>query len=535
MSILRISNLSFKYEDRRVFRNIFFSMDTGEKIGLIGRNGSGKTSIFKLILGQEQPDEGAIDLNKEIKISYFSQFSELNGQKSIHDILEDVFEPIRRIERELDDVAKLLNASADQDDTNRLIGRQQILLAEMDRLDGWNYRVQIDTVLTKMGFDARYRSRPLYLLSSGWKNRAALCKIIMEDSDLILLDEPTNYLDIEGLAWLEKWINASKKAFIVVSHDRHFVDCVAKRIIEIENYHLQEYKGDYTYYTREKKLRLKTLENQFEHEEELLIYEMEAIKDRKEQGGSKRFKRKLADIDKKMEPKPVDKIFTGIYNLLDMKERLLYVEGIEKRFDDKLIFSDVSFSLSKGNKICIIGPNGCGKSTLLHIVSTSLEPDRGEVKWCKGVSFTSFNQVYGQLDPNTIVTKYINNKGLAFSAPKKTINKFLTMMQFTEKDLMSKISYLSGGQRARLALACCLLSGAQVILLDEPTNHLDITSAQVLERAIVNFPGAVLLVSHDRFFIDKVATSLLVFKEDGKVNVINGTYTQAASRSALIT
>ena len=531
MSLIRLNNVTMKYEDRMVLRNVFFKLQEGDRVGLIGKNGSGKTTMLRLILDQIEPSSGAVECEPGLKVGYFSQFSALDGALSVRQVLEDLFADIRVLEDDLNQLATALEAVEDAGEMERLLERQATGLDEMTRQDGWEYGRHIDTVLSKLGFTDSYRDRPIDQLSGGWRNRAALAKILLEAPDVLLLDEPTNYLDVEGLAWLEGWLNGFRGGLLLISHDRQFLDGVVTRVVEVENYQFQEYAGSFTDYIREKQFRFKTLERQFMHEEELLTFEAEAISDRDEarRNPSQSLQRKLADLKKRREPRPVDAVVSAIYQGIRLPDKMLAAEGLAKSYGGLTLFSEVSFEVQKGERMAIVGPNGSGKSTLLRLLTGVEEADRGEVIWPGGTSFTDFNQILAEQDPGDTVTHAVNTMGgpgsLAFGAQRKQVNKFLGLLQFSEMDLNQRIGTLSGGQRARVALAKCLLSGAQTLVLDEPTNHLDLTSTQVMERALVNFPGAVVVVSHDRFFLDKVATRLLVFGEGGRTEEFSGNWT----------
>jgi ATPase subunit of ABC transporter with duplicated ATPase domains len=527
MSLVRFQNVSKRYESIPVLREVFFRLSQGDRVGLIGKNGVGKTTVLKLILGSEEPTEGEVEINPGLRIGYFSQFSELSGEPTIVDVLEELFADIRALENELSRIAASLERPPEGGALDRLLNRQAELFEEMDRREGWTYQNRIDTVLTRLGFSEAHRERPIDQLSAGWRNRAALAKILLEQPDILLMDEPTNYLDIEGLTWLEEWLPTLRGALIVVSHDRHFLDRVVNRIVEIENYHFQEYQGDFTQYVREKQLRLKTLERQFQHEQELLAFEAEAIADRREaaQNPSRALQRKLANIKKNVQPRPVDRIVTQIYDGLYVANRLCRIESVSKAYDEQTLFRDLSFEIQRGDRIAILGPNGCGKTTLLKVLAQLEPPDSGRILWGKAIEYSFYNQVFAELDLNDTVTHAVNVVKLAYRAPRKRVDRFLSLLQFSEMDLKQRIGTLSGGQRARVALAQCLLSGASVIILDEPTNHLDLTSTQVMERALVHFPGAVVVVSHDRFFVDKVATRLLIFEGAGQLREVSGNWT----------
>ena len=533
MSLIRLQNVSKQYGSNLVLREVFLRLSRGERVGLIGKNGTGKTTVLRLILGREEPTEGTVEVDEGVRIGYFSQFSELNGEVTILEVLEELFAEIHAIEEELLEIEIELEESPSETELNRLLNRQAALFEEMDQRKGWTYQNRIDTVLTKLGFSDTYRKRPIDQLSGGWRNRAALAKILLEEPDVLLLDEPTNFLDIQGLEWLEEWLQKLRGAAIIVSHDRHFLDSVVNRVVEIENYHFQEYRGGFTHYIREKPLRIKTLERQFVHEEELLAYEAQAIVDRREaaKDPSRVLERRLANIKKSAAPRPVDRIVTGVYRGLHVRNDLCGAEAISKAYGDQVLFRDLTFEIHRSDRIAVIGPNGCGKTTLLKVLVEDESPDSGRIKWSKGTGFIYYNQVFEDLDPSDTVTHAVNawfdahGVGLGWRAPRKQVNRFLSLFQFSEMDLRQQLGTLSGGERARVALAQCLLSGASVILLDEPTNHLDMTSTQVMERALMHFPGAVVVASHDRFFIDKIATRLLVFEGEGRVDEISGNWT----------
>jgi ATP-binding cassette subfamily F protein 3 len=408
-----------------------------------------------------------------------------------------------------------------------LLERQSEIIDTITERDGWDYQRHIDTALSKLGFSATRRAQPVSELSGGWRNRAALAVCLLAQPDVLLLDEPTNYLDVEGVEWLERWLMEFRGGVILVSHDRAFLDRVVTRIVEVENYHLQEYDGNYTDYVREKPMRLKRLERQFAHEEELLILEDEAIRERDElkREPTKSTQNKLANIKKRQTPRPVDMIVTSLYEGLHMGEQLCRVEAVSKRYGDQRLFDNLSLEIMRGDRLAIVGPNGSGKSTLLRLMNGEEEADSGRVVWPGNATFANFNALMNNLDLDDTVSHAINVTPLGFLASRKLVHRFLAMLQFSELDIKQRIGALSGGQRARVALAQSLLSGASTLILDEPTNHLDVTTIQVMERALMHFPGAIVVVSHDRLFIDKVATRLLVFDGEGGTSTFEGNWT----------
>jgi ATPase subunit of ABC transporter with duplicated ATPase domains len=527
MSLIRLENITKTFDNLHILRDVYLRLSRGDRLGLIGGNGSGKTTVLKLILGQEEPDGGTVGVDQGLKIGYFSQFSELSGSESVLDVLEGLFHEVHKAKADLRATEQAMAHHAEDRELERLVKEQAAILERMEHLDGWNYQYRIETVLSRLGFSDDHRLRPIDHLSGGWRNRAALAEILLEDPDVLLMDEPTNFLDIEGQAWLEAWFQSFRGGLIVVSHDRHFLDSVVTRLVEIENYRFQEYVGDYTNYVREKRLRLKTLERQFEHEEELLALESEAISSRAEarKNPSKALIRKLSDVRKRSVPRLVDQIVSSLYTGIHVSNNLLTVAHLEKHFDEQSVVSDLSFNLLRGDRLAIIGPNGCGKSTLIRCLVEEGVAGGGDISWVRGTKFAYFNGVVDRLDPKDAVSHAVNVTGLAYDAPRKIVNRFLQLLRFSDADLNQRIGTLSGGQRARVALAKCLLSGASVIIMDEPTNHLDIKSVQVIERALIHFPGAIIVVSHDRFFIDNVATRLLVFAGEGRIDEIHGAWT----------
>ncbi len=521
MSWIRLKGISKSYERTTIFRDVNFKLTAGDKVGLVGQNGAGKTTLLRMILGQEVPDEGTVDITDDISIGYFSQFSELDSDKSVLEELEALFPEVARLEAEMEEVNAGFGNDPDESEMTSLLERQAELLEQQERAGTWTYERDIDTVLTKLGFSAEHRMLPIGQLSGGWRNRAALATVVIQAPQILLMDEPTNYLDIEGLRWLENWFAKFDGALMVISHDRQFLDAVCNRIVDVENNRLYEYEGSFADYIQKKQMAIKSLQREFAHEAELLAFEQEAINNRKQlaKNPSKSLRRKLANIKRSGKPRPVDQIVTEIYGGLHVKDELCKVLDVGKSFGDEQLFDGLHFEIRRGDRIAILGPNGSGKTTLINALAGEEPISSGEIRWTKGTNYVSFNQVVEALDLSDTVAHAVSAMpdSLAFHATKKSVNRFLGLFQFSEMERTQKIGSLSGGERARVALAQCLLSGAAVIILDEPTNHLDMQSTQVMERALAHFPGAVLVVSHDRFFIDKVANRVLRFDGEGNI------------------
>ena len=534
MSIIRAKNVTYRHDTGPVvLRGVSLRIDQRDRVALLGRNGSGKTTLLRLLAGHLQPNEGAIESDAGLRVSYFSQFSDIPDDISPLQLVREVAAAHLTLH---DELAHIEHALADAEaDVDALLERQQVLLREMDAVGGWDVERRIDTVLTKLGFDEVDRDKSAGELSGGWRNRAALAQVVFEEPDVVFFDEPTNYLDVDGIAWLESWVKSVPGAAVIASHDRHFVEQVATRIVEIDAAGLDEYPGSFADYVRQRQTRSRTLEKRAQMEAELWAFEAAAIADRREaqRNPSKFLKRRLANIKKDATPPLVDKVLTDLYGRLHIGDRLGRTEALAKERDGRALFDGLDLEITRGDRIGVIGPNGCGKSTLLSVLLGDEPPSAGRVVIPPGIEWVSFDEVRAGLDPNDSLTHAVNTTPMVFTAPRKQVNRFLELLRFSELDLRKRIGELSGGQQARAALALCLLSGAAVLVADEPTNHLDLLSTQVMERALSHFPGAVIVVSHDRFFLDKVANRLLVF-EDGDVSTVDGTWStwQATRKKA---
>ena len=482
-----------------MLRDVFYRLAPGDRTGLLGRNGSGKTTVLRLILGQEEPSGGEIEVAADLRIGYFSQFSELSSEASIESVLREVFQRIQQIEADLADVAGALEAGAGRDRLDEHLKRYEALTAEMEHRGGWTYEHRIDTALSRPEFSDRHRTLPIDHLSGGWRNRAALARILPEEPDVLLLDEPTDFLDFDGLAWLETWLNQFKGAALVVSHDRYFLDRAVNRVVEIQNHRFHEYDCGFVEFVRRKRGKARHLEREFRHEEELLAFEAEAIQDRREaaRNPSRALARRLANIRKQQAPCEVDTIVTGIYRGLRTADEFCEVTQLSKSYGAQTLFEDLDFTLRRGDRLVVVGPNRCGKTTLLRVLRNEVAPDAGRVHWKLGDPYVDYNAVLDGLDPKATVTRKVNFEGHPLGRP-------------------------TGPRRPGPVTA---VGGAGGDSRRADTNHLDVVATQVMERALVHFPGAVLVVSHDRFFIDKVATRLHAFEGGGRASIVNTNWT----------
>ena len=525
MSIIRAKNVTYRHDDGPVvLREVSLRLDARDRVALLGANGSGKTTLLRLLAGQIDPEEGTVDHDVGLRIGYFSQFSEVPDDVSPEQLLREIAAPQIALHDELEQIEEALRGAPA--DLAPLLDRQQQVIADMEAIDGWEVQRRIDTVLNRLGFDEVHRAKPAGELSGGWRNRAALAQLVFDPPDVVLLDEPTNYLDVEAIAWLESWVRALPGAAVIASHDRHFLDQVSTRIVEVESAKLDEYQGNFADYVRQRQACRGTIESRARIEAELWAFEAAAITDRREaqRNPSKFLRRRLANIKKDTTPPLVDQVMTDLYARLRVGERLGRAEDLSKERDGRLLFGSLDVEVNKGDRIGIVGPNGCGKSTLLDVLLGEEPPNAGRVIVPPNIEWVSFERVREEMDPQQSLTWAVNRAPMVATAPRKQVHRFLEMLRFSELDLRKRIGELSGGQQARAALALCLLSGAAVLVADEPTNHLDLMSTQVMERALAHFPGAVVVVSHDRFFLDKVVNRLLVFEGDA-ITPVEGTWT----------
>lgn len=525
MSLLTAQNLKFGFSDGVLFKDAAFQVENNDRIGLIGTNGTGKTSLFKLIIGELSPQEGGIVRGKNVKTGYMEQYLEAKTDRTLYEETLTVFSDVAEMENELEQINEKLNFSNDIS----LIERQLFLNDEIERRDGLVYKAKTRSALLGLGFSENDLSLTVSSLSGGQRSKMALCKLLLSDANLLLLDEPTNNLDIDAVTWLEDYLLKYKGAFIIVSHDRYFLNKVTNLTMEIYNKKLYFSKGNYSVYKKLKEERDLTIEREYEKN----IAEIKRIEGIIEQ--QKRFNQERNYITIASKQKQIDRIkeqlvipdraLKSVRFSFDCDIRtgdeVLFAENISKHFGDKTIFENFSLSVRRGDRFFILGPNGCGKSTFLKIINREILPDSGIFKFGVNVKIGYFSQNIDNVsDSKTILDDVWDMyRNMDMTSVRNALATFL----FCGDDVFKSVSSLSGGERAKLSLLKIMLSKPNVLILDEPTNHLDISSREVLENALTNFNGTLIIVSHDRYFINKLATKLVFLTRDGPVK-INGNY-----------
>ena len=530
MVIADLHSVSASYSGHIVFSDVSIQIKSGEKIALIGRNGIGKTTLFRLILGDMTPDIGGVNRTRGIRTGYLPQEVELDRSWTLYDEVLDAFSELIAVGKRIEEIELEISTSEPGED---LLHEYGALQERFESEGGFTYKSNIDAVLQGLGFELEEYHKPLRLFSGGEKARAYLAKLLLAKPDLLLLDEPTNHLDIPSTQWLETYIAELDAAVFIVSHDRLFLSRTTTRTVELKPIGLDDYPGNFDFYMREKSARRELESKAFERQRE----EIARIEDfiQKNIAGQKT---KLAQSRRKMlsKMKRLDRPDTdaraaslNIQSSGRSHLKLLNAQGLAKSFTGKEIFSDVSLEIKRGEKVGLIGPNGSGKSTLVKIITGELEPDDGEVKVGGNVIPAYFDQELSILDPNdTVIDSVWDEKPTALASE---LRSYLGRYLFEGEDVFKKVSALSGGEKSRLALAKIFLLPANFLILDEPTNHLDIPSCEQLERALADFDGAALVISHDRYFLDKTVSKIFAF-ENGSIRLYLGNYSYYASKKA---
>ena len=511
--IIDINHLNKDFGDRHIVRDGALHIENKEKYALIGANGVGKTTFLRMIVGEETPDSGDIVTGKDVTIGYLPQQMGYHSDLSIYDELFAVRQDLIDMESQIRSYETQI-AEASDDSRDSLLEKYEKLSSEFELNDGYAYRSRVLGVINGLGFDEDSMHTCINNLSGGQKTRVALGKLLLTEPDLLILDEPTNHLDMSSVAWLETYIQNYKGAVLIVSHDRYFLNKFADHVLELENGVLTVYPGDYSAYASQKAIRRITLLRSYEKQQAEIHHQEQVIDKLRQFNREKSIRRadsrqKMLDKIERIE-KPVDEQEQMHFSLepaVISGKDVLDVENLAKSFDDNHLFSDVNFSIKRGEKVAIIGDNGTGKTTLLRMISGSESIDNGTITLGTGVEIGYYDQEHGILhDDKTVFSEiqddypYLNNTDI-----RNTLAAFL----FTEDDVFKPISSLSGGEKGRVSLAKLMLSEANLLLLDEPTNHLDIASREILEAALNDYTGTLVCVSHDRYFIDHVATRIL--------------------------
>ncbi|MFC1613717.1 ABC-F family ATP-binding cassette domain-containing protein [Gemmatimonadota bacterium] len=527
MQVLKAENICHDFGVRPLFENLELVLEQGDKLGLIGANGSGKTTLVRILDGSETPLEGTVTYPLPVKTGYLAQEPVFQDGLTVYRALEQALDDLVRMREEYEDISHRLKGGLNRAERAELNTRAQKLHDLLDTRSAWDLRPRIEEVVTRLRLPESETS--LEGLSGGILKRVALGKILLAEPELLLLDEPTNHLDTETIAWLEKTISAFRGTLVLITHDRYFLEAVSTRIAEIALGGLRFYPGSYSAYLEAKKTECELARRSDERRKKILAREIEWLKSGAKARTSKQKARiqriaKLASVKDTKKDKPVKLLFEpgerpGRTILKAHRLCQSYEEG-------RPVVEDFSLELLGGERIGIIGPNGCGKTTLLKLLVGALEPDSGYVKEGGNTTIAYFDQQREQLDPNLTIWDSVAPGGDHVLVSSRKLHKkaFLESFLFPAAVHRFRVGLLSGGERNRLLLARLMLSGANVLILDEPTNDLDLPTLQVLEERLGQFRGSLIVVTHDRYFLDRVAEEIYGFESGGRIRHYPGNY-----------
>jgi ATP-binding cassette subfamily F protein 3 len=528
--LYRFENIEKSYGPHDILKGATWQHNPGEKVGLVGRNGAGKTTLFKLLLGTEEPDHGQIIRASGMTIGHVGQHLDAEPGMSLFDFVETAFANVLEIERKMRVIEHDL-ADVARPDHERLLEKYADLQHQFELADGYSLHSEVERVLGGIGFnDESDWQRPIAEFSGGQQNRAMLARVLLTKVDLLLLDEPTNHLDLNGIEFLEEFLQSFSGSFLLISHDRTFLNRAISKLVELAHGKLIEYNGNYERFLQLREERMEKMAVDYERQQEYIEKTQDFIRRNLAGQKTKQAKSRRKQLEKidELERPETDETFANFR--LDAGPRsgaiALTADHLSAGYDGKRIVNNLTMTIRRGERYAIMGPNGSGKSTLLKTFAGRLQPLGGGVTYGHNVQVGYYDQTLGDLDPKGKVIDEVWN--LDHSQTEEQVRSYLAQFSFFDDDVFKKTRELSGGEKGRLALAKIMYVGGNVMLLDEPTNHLDVYTREALEEALARFTGALIVVSHDRYFIDRVAEHIIVV-EDGGAEVYDGNYSELAA------
>ena len=528
MPIATITNLEKHFGKRVIFQDLEFMIDRGERVGLIGPNGAGKSTLFKVLTGEIAPDVGTVAVAKSVKVGHLVQDPKFDPANTVMDEAELAFAKLHQLAHQMRDLEHAMGEHAG-DQLDKTMEKYTEVQGEFDLAGGYDWQHKLEATLLGVGLVREMWEQNVATLSGGQRSRLALAKLLIAEPDVLLLDEPTNHLDLAAIEWLENYLLAFTGAVLLISHDRYLLDRLSTRIVWLTRHQLNSYPGNYSAFLVQRELAEKSQARARDEQQADIEKQKEYIRrfgagQRATQAkGRKRRLDSLLASDQVIEAvATTSKIKLTIDTDQRSGDQVLQVRELSKAFGERKLWTDVGFYIKRGERIGIIGPNGAGKTTLMEVLLGRADADAGHIKWGANLTLGYYDQKLDQFDPEETVFDEVaaDREGVT----EKDVRDVLAMMLFKQDDADKQIKLLSGGERARVRLAQLLLDKPNVFLLDEPTNHLDVDSCTALETTLQQFPGTVMCVSHDRYFLDKVATRLLVIDPPG-ITDFEGGYT----------
>ena len=525
--LFRLSDVQKSYGTHDILRGVSLQVNPGEHVGLVGRNGAGKTTIFRLVSGEETPDSGDVVRARGVGLGLLAQHVHFEPGSTVHESALAAFGHLQQIEHEMH-VLEHRMAEA-PDDLDKILERYSDLQHEFEREGGFEYAAKAEAILLGLGFERATWSLETEKLSGGQQNRLGLVRLLLAEPDVLLLDEPTNHLDVAGVEWLEEFLRSYAAAYVIVSHDRYFLDRVCRRIVDLENGKAASYTGNYSDYLVEREERRESQRRAYDNQQQLIAKTEEFIRrnlagQKTKQAKSRRtMLQKLERIDAVKGDQS-----SGDFRLQSIERtgnHVLTVTEATIGYPDKVLARDISFILRRGECLGIIGPNGSGKTTFLKTILKKIPALSGEIAWGSKVNIGYYAQQLDDLDDRNEIIMELRRVAPS-SATAGELRSFLAKFLFTGDDVYKHVRDLSGGEKGRLALAKLIYSRVNVLVLDEPTNHLDIPSREALEEALDAYQGTIITISHDRYFLDRVATQILALDGEEHAEHYDGDYTE---------
>ncbi|MBT8904486.1 ABC-F family ATP-binding cassette domain-containing protein [Lactobacillus delbrueckii subsp. bulgaricus] len=530
MIIAQGHNLEQRFGAAPIFSKVNFSIENNARIGLVGPNGAGKTTLLKIMTGRQEASQGKFTVNKGIELGYIAQEHDFDEEKSIWEEMLTVFQPLIDQGQQLE---KLQYAIADHPEDEDLLRRLDQAQYNFEQAGGYTYQAEIKSMLNGFNFPEATWDKQIASLSGGEKTRLSFVKLLLKKPPLLLLDEPTNYLDLDTLDWLEAFLKNYPGAILTVSHDQYFLDHLATQIFELQHGELTVFKGNYSQYLAQRELRDQQQEAAYEKQQEEIKREEEFIQKNIVRASTTKQAQSRRKALEKMElvdpPKHKSKVRIKFDSARPSGKEVLILKDLAVGYPDKTMLKDISFQINKGDRVAIIGQNGIGKSTLLKTVMKQLPVKAGSIKYGASLDIGYYDQELQGLDYSKTVIDTIWDRHKEMN--EKDIRSILASFLFTAKDIDKQVSQLSGGQRARLTLTVLSMEHNNFLLMDEPTNHLDLDAKEVLEKALADYDGTLLFVSHDRYFINELANKIVVAK-DGQAKIYEGNYTYYLNEKA---